>query len=158
MTVNSAYTRQPWYDTYWNAHKRTLEESSLAGRDVLLPTPTSDLTSFHPEPCSSDKVRQVYREMVRMRAGAVGLTHDEVDGLQLAGLRVYAANGSYTCGVPRKLRQTIGNCANEKTADTYTRHHRDVLTMIWRMIANIYEGAGDTVGVNTPHTLLCEEL
>ena len=114
--------------------------------------------TFLHTPCSRDKARTLYQDMVRRSASYINITEQEIENIKLPGLRVYGANEAYRCGVPVELRQTIGNWASAKTADTDTRYHREVLKMVWQMLARKHEDALDTPGIKTPYNLLCKDI
>ena len=47
---------------------------------------------------------------------------------------------------------------DERTADAYTRGHREVIEMVWDMISRKHAKAEPTEGRPTPHSLKCDEL
>ena len=96
--------------------------------------------------------------MVQRSAHIFEITNEMIKDLTLPGLRVFAANEAFVCGIPRDVRQQIGNWMEERTADTYTRSHRDVMKLVWDQIGVRHNSSGPTEGRDTPYDLKCSAL
>ena len=112
---------------------------SFQDMDYQLPVPTRDRSGFCPRPCSNGQALRWLR-LLRARPNRPA---SEITRLTLASFRVWIADLAYQANIEREKRRYIGRWAQESTADTYTREHRQVICNIWdEILTNMHNLKG----------------
>ena len=100
--------------------------------DYILPQPGSMFNSFLDRPCTYSTALTWLRQILHRQ----GTPAPRANKTTLHSLRLWMAEMAHLARVPREMRKHIGQWANEKTADTYTRDHARIITDIWQMVLN----------------------
>lgn len=114
----------------WEAVVTGNADGTIGGRDLSLPTPSSDRTGLIPEPCPRARATRGLQE---------GFIHGgghpmEAEKTSVASCRVAIPDMAETSSFTKEERQKLGQWAKPETADKYTRENGQRILVIQRRL------------------------